>query len=179
MMPAFHPLTHLRRLGAWRAARRLPGTGLRPIPIWALGEVTLTAAEAAWLQRAQLCCFGLPARAAAPSAASVGLGEALAPLVQQGFVLRACRLDDVRALRRGDVIWLDGLPAAPDGARLALVVDAGADWLRLSPALADGPLTCRHAELRGLAGGWMLRADCGAPAQGADSDWDSAWSVAG
>jgi hypothetical protein len=178
MMPAFQPLTHLRRLGAWRAARRLPATGLRPIPIWALGEVTLSAAEAAWLQRAQLCCFGLPARAAASSGASVGLGEAMAPLVQQGLVLRACRLDDVRALQRGDVVWIEGLPAAPDGARLALVVDAGADWVRLSPALADGLLSRRHAELRGLVGGWMLRAESGAPAQGGDSDWDSAWSVA-
>lgn len=178
-MPAFQALSPLRRLRALRAARQPRPTGLRAIPIWALGEVTLTAAEAAWLQRAQLCCFGLPARTAVSTRTCVSLGEALAPLVRQGLVLQACRLDDVRALQRGDVIWLDGLPAAPDGARPALVVDAGADWLRLSPALADGPLTCRHAELRGLAGGWMLRAESGAPAQGADSDWDPAWSVAG
>lgn len=178
-MPAFQPLTHLRRLGALRAARRPPADGLRPIPIWALAEVTLSAAEAAWLQRAQLCCHGLPARSAAPTQGRVGLVETLAPLLQQGLVLRACRLDDVRALRRGDVIWLHGQPAAADGDRLALVVDTGADWLRLGPALADGPLTCRHAELRGLAGGWLLRTEQGAPVQGPDSDWDPAWSAAG
>jgi hypothetical protein len=178
-MPAFQPLSPLRRLRALRAARQPRPTGLRAIPIWALGEVTLTAAEAAWLQRAQLCCFGLPARTAVSTRACVSLGEALAPLAQLGLALRACRLDDVRALRRGDVIWLDGPPATAGEGRLALVVDAGADWLRLSPALADGPLTCRHAELRGLAGGWMLRAESGAPTPAADSDWDPAWSVAG
>lgn len=180
-MPAFNPLDFLRRL---RVVRRPRPTGLRPLPIWALGELRLTAAEAAWLQRAQLCCLGLPTRVEPRSRTSPSLGETFAPLAQHGFVLQAFRFDDLRLLRRGDVIWLHAAATvregtADPGGRLALVVDAGADWLRLSPALADGPLTRRHAELRGMTGGWLLRAELRSPAPTVAAHWDPGWSVVG
>lgn len=176
-----NPLTHLRRL---RSARRRRLARVRELPNWALGEVTLTASESVWLQRALLCCFGLPAHAAARPAGALTLRDAVAGLAARGLDLRVRRLDDAHALRRGDVVWLAralGARAGPAGTAggLALVVDAGSGWLRLSPALADGPLTCTHGELQRLLGGWVLCARARPAGPAAVDNWDPSWSAAG
>ncbi len=182
MILAFNPLTHLRRLQQARRLRR--GAG-HELPAWALGEVTLSAAQAAWVQRALFGWFALPLRQGLPAqGAPMRLQALTVQLAAQGLQLRACRLGDPGVLQRGDVIWLADDAAArlfgdsaAQGGGLALVVDAGAEVLRLSPALAPDALSCRATDLRCHLGGWVLRAQMTQTAP-MNSGWDNVLAAA-
>ncbi len=185
MLLAFNPMTHVRRLQQARRLRR--GAGLE-LPAWALGEVTLSAAQAAWLQRALFGWFALPLRQGLPArGAPVSLQAVTVQLAAQGLHLRACRLGDPGVLQRGDVIWLADDTAArlfgasaAQGGGLALVVDAGAEVLRLSPALAPDALSCRGVDLRRQLGGWVLRAQVApsVPLTHPSAGWEGALAAA-
>lgn len=178
-MPALNPLTH------WRRSR---GDGRSPR--WAFGAMAQSAAadlaaigaqEACWLQRVLLSCFGLTVCARERLPAVCGLADLAAELASRDLTLHACRLRDVRELRRGDVIRLDAvraarLCAALEGEGLAVVVDDGAQWLRLRAASSDQLLTCARSTLRGLRDSPMLRVVPVACRGDEDSSWDAAWS---
>jgi hypothetical protein len=148
----------------WRARRvlRACGTGL---PAWALSEVTFSPPQAAWLHRS-LCLWHLRAGADRPlqGYGPVPLPGVTAGLARQGVALQACRLADPRALRRGDVLVLSDAAArrlfgeaAIGGGGLALVVEAGSQAVRLSPALSPRALSCSVDRLHGALAGWVLR----------------------
>lgn len=162
MSTALNPLTHLRRL---RQARRLRRGAGDEMPPWALAEVELSAAQAAWLLRAVCSWHALPSRGlAAAGIGAAALVDLITRLADHGVLLGARRMADPRALCRGDVVMLGddaaarlfGGPAVAGGG-LALVIDAGVQVVRLSPALAPDPLSCRLAELQAAWPGWALR----------------------
>lgn len=135
------------------------------LPAWALTEVSVGLAQASWLQRCLCSWHALPVRAAMTTGdAAVPLSALIDNLAQQGVLLRACRLADARGLARGDVVMLvdDAASrlfgaAAAAGGGMALVIDAGAHNVRLSPALAAEAHSCRAADLQGALAGWVLR----------------------
>ena len=165
------------RVAAWRQrwrARlvlRACGTGL---PAWALSEVTFSPPQAAWLHRS-LCLWHLRAGADRPPHGDgpVPLPGVAAGLARRGIALQACRLADARALRRGDVLVLSDAAArrlfgeaAIGGGGLALVVEAGTQAVRLSPALSPRALSCSVDKLHGALAGWVLRSHVAQTAQG-------------
>jgi hypothetical protein len=180
---AFNPLTHLRRLRQAQYLRR--GSG-HVLPSWALAEVDLSAAQAAWLLRAVCGWHALPARGLnVTGSGAVPLVDLVARLADHGVLLGACRVADLRALHRGDVVMLGdeiaerlfGGPAIAGGG-LALVIDAGAQVLRLSPALAPDPLSCRVAELQAGWPGWVLRSRLRSDIQRAAAAWSASAAAA-
>ena len=172
-----------RRLRQARQLRK--GSGLA-LPSWALAEVTFSPAQAHWLLRTLCGWHAVPLRAAPPAAASaVPLVDLVAQLAVRGIELRACRLADARALGRGDVVILgDGAAsrlfgdAAAAGGGMALVIDAGSHTLRLSPALAPDPLSCRGHELQGSLVGWVLRSELRQRLRHDRGAWDEALALA-
>ena len=183
MSPALNPLTHLRRL---RRARRLRQGSGHVLPAWALAEVNLSAAQAAWLLRTVCSFHALPVRGlGVAGSAIVPLVDLVTQLADRGVLLGACRVADLRALARGDVVMLGdevaarlfGGPARAGGG-LALVIDAGAQVLRLSPALAPDPLSCRVAELQGAWPGWVLRSRLRSDLQHAAAAWSASAAAA-
>lgn len=162
MSAPINPLTHLRRL---RQARRLRRGCGHELPRWALAEVRLDAAQAAWLLRTVCSWHALPSRRLATAEPGPApLRDLIARLADHGVQVQACRAAEVRALRSGDVVMLGDDPAgrlfggpAALGGGLALVIDAGAQVVRLSPALAPDPLSCRVDELQCAWPGWVLR----------------------
>lgn len=173
-----------RRLRQARHLRK--GSGLA-LPSWALAEVTLSPAQAQWLLRTLCGWHALPLRAAPPTAAAaqVPLVDLMAQLATRGIELRACRLADARALGRGDVLILgDGAAArlfgdaAAAGGGMALVIDAGSHTLRLNPALAPDPLSCRGHDLQGSMVGWVLRSELRQRLRQDRGGWDEALAVA-
>jgi hypothetical protein len=175
MSTAFNPLTHLRRL---RQARRLRRGSGHELPAWALAEVSLSAAQSAWLLRTLCGWHALPSRGL-DSAGAAPLVDLITRLADHGVLLGACRVADARALCRGDVVMLGdevgarlfGGPAIAGGG-LALVIDAGAQVVRLSPALAPDPLSCRLAELQAAWPGWVLRSRLHPGLRPRGSGWD-------
>lgn len=169
-MPApFQPLALLRRLRHARAFRS--GCGLE-LPGWALTEVRFSLEQAAWLHDSLCSWHARRARPGGlPSAQSVSMLELSVSLAERQVRLRACRLADARALRRGDVAVL-GRPAVQallgspgdTGGGLALVIEAGAQTLRLRAAGAGDAVTCRTEVLNGALLGWVLRSDPMLPA---------------
>ena len=154
------------------------GSG-RALPRWALSEVTFTPAQAQWLCRTLCAWHALPWRDNRPwDGPAVLLASLTARLAAQGIDLRACRLADARALNRGDVLILGDEAAARlfgaaagMGGGMALVIDAGPHTLRLSPALAADPLSCRSRDLHGSLLGWVLRGDLQPALRGTRQGW--------
>lgn len=160
MRTAFNPLAHLRRL---QQARRLRRGDAPELPAWALSELELSTLQANWLLRSLCGWHALPWRALAVDAPSP-LRELIARLADHGVLVGARRVADARGLCRGDVVMLGDAVAARlfggaavAGGGLALVVDAGAQVVRLSPALAPDPLSCRLHEVQATWPGWVLR----------------------
>lgn len=181
MLLPFNPMNPWRRLQLTRRLRR--GSG-EVLPAWALGELSLSAAQAAWLQRTLFGWYALPLREGlSPRGAPLALPALIERLSAQGLALRACRLAEPAALCRGDVVWLADDAAArlfgedaALGGGLALVVEAGTELLRLSPALAAQALSCRGAELRGQLAGWVLRSHLQGGNGVAAATTDRAWA---
>ncbi len=87
MSPAFNPLTHLRR---FHQARRLRQGSGHQLPAWALGEIKLSPAQAAWLMRSVCSWHALPRRGAAAvgcpaDGAAVPLVDLMVRLADQGL----------------------------------------------------------------------------------------------
>jgi hypothetical protein len=148
----------------WRARQVLRACG-GGLPAWALSEVSFSPPQATWLHRS-LCLWHLRAGADRPQHGHgpVPLAQVTDRLARLGVALQACRLADVRALRRGDVLVLSDAAArrlfgeaAIGGGGLALVVEAGAQAVRLSPALSPRALNCSVDKLHGALAGWVLR----------------------
>ena len=148
----------------WRARQVLRACGVG-LPDWALSEVTFSPPQAAWLHRS-LCLWHLRAGADRPlhGHGPMPLAQVTGGLARQGIALQACRLADPRALRRGDVLVLSDAAArrlfgeaAIGGGGLALVVEAGSQAVRLSPALSPRALSCSVDKLHGALAGWVLR----------------------
>lgn len=165
-----------RRLRLARPRRSAPAAAL---PSWALAELTLSPAQALWLLRTLCAWHALPLRDAPPwSGSAVPLVELMSRLTARGVELRACRLADARSLVRGDVLILGdgaatrlfGGPAAAGGG-MALVIDAGTHTLRLSPALAPDPLSCRCRDVQDSLVGWVLRSDLRPALRGSRPGW--------
>lgn len=171
-----NPFHFLRRLRQARALRRGSGHAL---PDWALAEVTLGADQAAWLLRTVCHWHALPVQGTADVAGpTVPLAAVTARLARRGVRLQACRLASTRDLSRGDVLMLaddaaqrlfGGPPVAGGG--MALVIDVGSSHLRLSPALAPDPLSCRWVDVRGSLAGWVLRSRLQALPRSAQVTW--------
>lgn len=162
MSTAYNPLTHLRRL---RQAHRLRRGSGHELPAWALAEVNLSAMQSTWLLRTICGWHALPTRGlVVTDQAAAPLRDLIVRLAAHGVLLAACRVADARALCTGDVVMLGdeaavrlfGCPAMAGGG-LALVIDAGAQVVRLSPAGAPDPLSCRVTELQAAWPGWVLR----------------------
>ena len=148
----------------WRARQVLRACG-GGLPAWALSEVTFSPPQAAWMHRS-LCLWHLRAGADRPlhGYGPVPLSKVTDSLARLGVALQACRLADPRALRRGDVLVLSDAAArrlfgeaAIGGGGLALVVEAGSQAVRLSPALSPRALSCSVDKLHGALAGWVLR----------------------
>jgi hypothetical protein len=172
-----------RRLRQARARRKASGVAL---PSWALAEVTLSAAQAQWLLRTVCGWHALSLRDVAPWVGrAVPLVELMTSLAARGVELRACRLADAQSLARGDVLILGddaaarlfGGPAVAGGG-MALVIDAGSHTLRLSPALAPDPLSCRCRDVQGSLVGWVLRSDLQPALRGSRQGWGEDLAIA-
>ena len=179
-------LAPLRRWRRSRQARRLRRGGGPVLPAWALSELMLSPLQAHWLLRTVCGWHALPLRDARPPAgAAVPLVDLRACLAGRGVDLRAWRLADARSLARGDVLILGddaaarlfGGPAAAGGG-MALVIDAGAHTLRLSPALAPDPLSCRCRDVQGSLAGWVLRSELQPALRGARQGWGEDLAIA-
>ena len=179
----FNPLTRLRR---WRQTQLLRRDCGLDLPGWALAEVSFTPVQAQWLLRSLCAWHALPLRhAAAPATAAVPLAALGPQLADLGITLRACRLADARALHAGDVlIVVDDAAqrlfgdACMQGGGLALVVAAGSQTVRLSPALAPDPLSCRCTDLQGALVGWVLRSQVRPERVRGGAAWEGTWAVA-
>lgn len=164
----------------WRARQLLRACG-GSLPAWALSEVSFSPPQAAWLHRS-LCLWHLRAGAdrPVPGPGPVPLSRVTDGLARFGVALQPCRLADPRALRRGDVLVLSDAAArrlfgesAIGGGGLALVVEAGSQAVRLSPALSPRALSCSVDKLQGTLPGWVLRSQAADAAAGR-----SRWSLA-
>jgi hypothetical protein len=152
-------LRRLRHARAWRRATQAA------LPACALAELNLGAAQAAWLLRTVCSWHALPVQGTADVAGTtLPLALVMQRLAARGVQLQACRLAQAQDLQRGDVLMLaddaaQRLFGGPlvSGGGMALVIDAGSSHLRLSPALAPDPLSCRWADVRGSLAGWVLR----------------------
>lgn len=171
-------------LARWRqrllARRVLRACGLG-LPAWALSEVEFSAPLAAWLHRS-LCLWHVRAGAdrPLPTVAAVPLSTLSTSLARQGIAVRACRMAHPRRLQRGDVLVLSDPAArrlfgeaAIGGGGLALVVEAGTQFVRLSPAMSSRALNCPVDKLHGALAGWVLRSQVLAAAPAGP-----AWTVA-
>lgn len=177
------PWRHLRHLRRAPPRRNAAAVAL---PAWALAEVTLSPAQAHWLLRSLCGWHALPLRdEGAWFGRAVPLVELMTSLAARGVELCACRLADPRSLARGDVLILGdeaaarlfGGPAAAGGG-MALVIDAGTQTLRLSPALAPNPLSCRCRDVQGSLVGWVLRSELHPALRGSCQGWGEDLAVA-
>lgn len=187
--PWAHPWGHLWLIRPhWRAAlgalRRLPqaaagGTvpaAAAPAPRSG-GGAAMTALEATWLLRRLLSCFGLTTLAPLGWPEAQDLQALQAALATLGLGLREQPAARPRTLQRGDVLRLApgprrrGPELGSDSA-LALVVDAGATWLRVHAVGAEFPVTCARSALRGLLGPSLLRIE---RIGRVPTQWDSTW----
>jgi hypothetical protein len=156
----------LNRLLRWRrpATRQRFSAG-DPLPGWALGDLSLSSAQLSWLHRSVLSWHAVPLKRETPiSDTGWPLARIAQWLAQDGIELHACRVTGLRSIERGDVLMLRDADAlrlfgsvAVGGGGMALVIDAGPERLRLSPALASGPSSWRGRDIAPALVGWVLR----------------------
>jgi hypothetical protein len=182
MLASIRPLALWHRLRRAKALRSSCGLEL---PVWALNEVCFSPVQAAWLQESICAWHARRAMAGWPSSAGqVSMLDLSVALAERQVRLRACRLSDAGALRRGDVAVFGLHPAqrllgvsSDTGGGLALVIEAGSQFVRLRAAGQVDAVTCRTADLKGALLGWVLRSDPMLPTPSAGHG--SAWSAAG
>lgn len=150
-----------------------------PLPA-AFDRVHVTPTQALWIVRTLLAWHALPSRGALPiDAPRVPLADVARWAGERGVVLKFDRVAGVPHLQRGDLVALRSeAGASVPGIVLALVIEAGPDRLRLSPALAREPIDCRARDLRGRLAGWVLRGELSPAFASAVSGWDDEFAAA-
>lgn len=176
------PLSWLRRV---RLVRALHRDGGHVLPRWALAEVTLPAAQAAWLLRSLCRWHAVPAADTAAGTGALSVPQLAERLADRGVLLQACRAGTVQALRRGDLLVLaDGAVAQLSGQAgsaegdLVLVLGVGPDGLSLAVPAVSQALHCTPAALQAVLAGWVLRSQLQPGHAPTGSELDSEWAPA-
>lgn len=144
------------------------------------GRVHVTPTQALWIVRTLLAWHTLPSRGVVPvDAPRVPLADVARWAGDRGVLLKLERVAGVHRLQRGDLVALrSDAGASVPGIVLALVIEAGPERLRLSPALARDPIDCRARDLRGRLAGWVLRGQLSPAFASAVSGWDDEFAAA-
>lgn len=173
-MKLLHALRHLRARRPAAPAQAQPSL---PPPF---DRLHVTPTQALWIVRTVLAWHALPSRCSLPiDSPRVALHDVAAWAAERGVTLRLQRVGSVAQLQRGDLVALRGnADAQVPGLVLALVIEAGPERLRLSPALARDPIDCHARDLRGRLAGWVLRGELAPAFASAVSGWDDEFAAA-
>lgn len=175
-------------LAWWRRARRVRALrrhGGHVLPGWALAELMLPAAQAAWLLRSLCRWHAVPSADTAAGTGPLSMPQLAERLAARGVLLQACRAGTVQALQRGDMLVLaDGAvaqlsgQAGTDEGDLVLVLGVSAHELSLALPARSQALRCAPAQLQAVLAGWVLRSQLQPGHAPTGSELDSEWAPA-